>query len=229
MSVLFDNVEALIQKAVEKVNKSKSKLLMLSGVNPSQYTRCVSENRPFSDSILKAMADSEYFNVSYETLAAWKAVDEYSQAILLKACEDNGLSESKAFEKIEGFYRFPCRGTVTAGCLELIEEVDEPAYYEWADIKEYSSEMFCLQVRGDSMSPLIPDGAIILVRPSSVYRPNGIYVIQTSNHESTLKLLKLSPDGGQLIPVNKKYSPIAVDGFDIVRAFEVLEYKVSFQ
>ncbi len=229
MNVLFNNVEALIQQAAKQTQKSKSKLLMLSGINPSQYTRCVSENRLFSNTMLESLAGSEYFDVTYETLAAWKAVDEYSKEILLKACENTDVEKIENLEQIEGFYRFPCRGAVTAGQMELIDEVEDTVYYEWADVKEYSSDMFCLKVRGDSMSPLIPDGAIILVRPSQTYRPNGIYVVQTDQHETTLKLLKLSPDGGQLIPVNKNYSPIDIQDFEITRAFEVLEYKVSFQ
>lgn len=93
MSLLFDKVESLLDKAINRTGKSKSKLLGLIGITSSQYDRCIRENRPFSDPMLKSMGDSEYIDATYQQLIGWKLADEYG-------VEDLGPAFYSAFSEL---------------------------------------------------------------------------------------------------------------------------------
>jgi hypothetical protein len=69
---------------------SKSKLLGFVGFTPSQYDRCLRENRLFSDTMLNAMGDSEYFDVTYLELKTWKLLDQYSREEIMSAIKTMG-------------------------------------------------------------------------------------------------------------------------------------------
>lgn len=207
-------------------------------VNRSSVSRWVTgKDIPKKHSTIAKMA--EFFDVPIQMVS--DAIDGKYQPAMTK--EERDAEQIKAryspssihlaanamhySGKPEGFYRFPCLGEVTAGKLKMSEEQQDTPYYEWMDVKEYASDMFCLKVTGDSMEPKIPNGAVILVRPAKQFRNKGIYVVQTNYGESTLKILQFSQEGGTLLPLNKKYAPIPIQDFEIEKAFEVLEYKVS--
>jgi SOS-response transcriptional repressor LexA len=126
----------------------------------------------------------------------------------------------------DGFYRFPCKGYVSAGGLTQAIETEDIVYYEFAGIDEYSSDMFCLEVRGDSMNPPVPDRAIILVRSARNMRHKGWYVILTTDGQSTFKMIEFNESRAVLKPLNPAYEPIKLGHFDFSQVYEVLEIKI---
>ena len=93
MVYLHAEVERLLEEAQKKTGKSKSKLLGLSGINVTQYDRYMRELRPFSETMLHAVAESEYFDTTYETLKAWALIDEMGR--------EKALEVLKAMEELE--------------------------------------------------------------------------------------------------------------------------------
>lgn len=85
MGLLIETVERLLHEAVSQTGKSETFILGASGVNSSQYYRCIRDKRLFSNPMLEAMGNSEYFNASYLDLLALKAIDEFGADALIEA------------------------------------------------------------------------------------------------------------------------------------------------
>lgn len=141
---------------------------------------------------------------------------------LINACQNTTL----ALEKPGSFKRLECRGLVSAGKLTFSNTPEDITYHDWVDVPA-EDNLFCLKVQGDSMSPMIPDGAVLLVKPAEQLRSGGVYVIETEDKQTTCKLVEVSSNGLTLLPVNPNYNDIPVSQFNIANAYEVLEYKVS--
>lgn len=167
---------------------------------------------------------------------------KFCNSPLLKGIDYNYLANILVSESLEiepdpiiphtmpkGTYRIPCLGTVTAGSLAMVEDVQDVIYYGFDHPKCKNTKLFCLKVLGDSMEPKIPDGAIVLVEQVNTFQNGGLYVVLTDDGKSTMKIVSMSQDGLQLIPINKRHKPIDVKGFGIEKIFKVIEYKVRFE
>ncbi len=63
-------------------------------------------------------------------------------------------------------------------------------------------EHFALQVRGDSMTPLMDEGDVIIVRQQDDADTGDIAVVVVNGNEATVKKIKKRPEGLMLIPIN---------------------------
>ena len=68
-----------------------------------------------------------------------------------------------------------------------------------------SGEVFALDVRGDSMLPMVMDGDKIICEKASNRRANGRICVVTIDGKSTLKKIKIDNNGVTLIPLNPMY------------------------
>ena len=84
--------------------------------------------------------------------------------------------------------------------------------------------MFALKIKGDSMSPRIMDGDIVLVQ-SQKTAEDGDIVIAMIEGEATCKVFKKTHNGVTLIPFNGAYPPIfcAGEGDDFCILGKVVE------
>lgn len=73
--------------------------------------------------------------------------------------------------------------------------------------------VFALRIKGDSMSPRIMDGDIVLVRQQD-YAEDGDLVIALVEDEATCKVLKRSHGAVSLVPFNAAYPPFVYTGSD---------------
>lgn len=107
MGLFFETVEALLERAIQKSGKSKSKLLGLTGITPSQWDRCIREKRIFSDTMIEAMGKSEYFDITEEELEALALIERKGQdkaaqiAAILEKVVTSPERVSKALEDWE--------------------------------------------------------------------------------------------------------------------------------
>lgn len=105
----------------------------------------------------------------------------------------------------------PMLGYIAAG-----QPIDLPDDYTFDDVvampctKEAEQADFALQVKGDSMSPLIEDGETILVKRQNT-AIDGQIVVASINNATTLKKLYQFPDRIELRAINRKYDPIIID------------------
>jgi len=73
---------------------------------------------------------------------------------------------------------------------------------------------FALVVKGNSMSPKIEDGDIVVISPQQEVRSGDICVIRV-NDEDVLKKIKIDEQYVHLIPLNTDFEPLSVRKKDI--------------
>lgn len=64
-----------------------------------------------------------------------------------------------------------------------------------------------LKVDGDSMTPAIPEGAIVIIKRQPTCNNGDICAVRVNGDSATVKHVKILPDGMYLIPENSAYSP----------------------
>lgn len=103
--------------------------------------------------------------------------------------------------------RIPVLGRVVAGIpIDAIEEV-----LDWEEIPESlarTGEFFALQVKGDSMSPRIQEGDVLIVRRQSDADEGDIVIAQINGDTACVKRLLKQEDGIVLQSFNPAYSPM---------------------
>ena len=82
---------------------------------------------------------------------------------------------------------------------------------------------FALQIDGDSMSPRINDGDIVVLSPSVPAAQGQIGIARIANQIGvTCKLIRTTESGIHLIPINEKYETKVVAKEDLLWALAVL-------
>lgn len=103
--------------------------------------------------------------------------------------------------------RIPVLGRVAAGIpINAVEEI-----LDWEEIPEdmaRQGEFFGLSIRGDSMSPRIMNGDVVIVRRQDDADTGDIVIAIVNGDDGCCKKLKKHPDGITLISLNPAYSPM---------------------
>jgi repressor LexA len=88
------------------------------------------------------------------------------------------------------------------------------------DVKD--PQAFALKVKGNSMSPRIEDGDIVVVSPRQGANNGDICVVRV-NEEDTLKKVKFEGNYIHLIPLNSAFDPVTVKRKDVAFAWKVVK------
>lgn len=115
----------------------------------------------------------------------------------------------------------PLISSVPAGKVSTMfhpDYVDD--YVSVDDIKD--SGAFALKVKGNSMSPRIEDGDIVIVSPQQEAHNGDICVVRV-NDEDTLKKVKFEGNYLHLIPLNPDFEPVTVKRKDVNFAWKVVK------
>ncbi len=106
----------------------------------------------------------------------------------------------------------PMKGYIAAGQPITLPD-DENTFIDDVVIKNSllaEKADFSLQVKGDSMYPLINDGDIVFIKIQP-FAEDGQIVVASINNATTLKKLQRYPDRIELHAINPKYPPIIID------------------
>ncbi len=122
-------------------------------------------------------------------------------------------------------------GRVAAGLACHAE--DDVEGYEFASrsIVSSSDNFVYLRVQGDSMSPLIMEGDLVLIRCQSSIDSGTLGVVVIDDEDGVIKRVRYGKDWIELISENPYYPPRRFEGEDItrVRVFgRVMECKRKF-
>ncbi len=91
------------------------------------------------------------------------------------------------------------------------------------EIHKLFPDSFALQIDGDSMSPKINDGDIVIVSPSVTAAQGQIAIARVANQIGvTCKLIRTTDKGVHLIPVNERYETKVVNKKDLLWSLAVL-------
>lgn len=122
--------------------------------------------------------------------------------------------------------RIPVLGSVAAGiptdaceCIEGYEEIPR----ELAQSGDY----IALRVKGDSMSPRILPGDIVIVRIQSDVESGETAVVMVDDGEATVKKVLKYPDGVRLVPNNPAYEPLFFTNKEIINRPVIIYGKVA--
>ncbi|MBV9609087.1 MAG: transcriptional repressor LexA [Acidobacteria bacterium] len=106
-------------------------------------------------------------------------------------------------------FELPLLGRIAAG--RPVEALENPETISFADFTRSSSDVFVLEVRGDSMQDeAILSGDYILVEKTSVVRNGEIVVALVDGTETTLKRIFKEGENVRLQPSNATMQPIIV-------------------
>lgn len=105
----------------------------------------------------------------------------------------------------------PVLGRVAAGIpIEAVEEIID---YEEIDSKLASTgEFFGLRIKGDSMTPRICDGDVVIVRKQEAADPGDIVIATINGYDAVCKKLHIFGKAILLYSLNPSYEPIDVTG-----------------
>jgi repressor LexA len=137
-----------------------------------------------------------------------KAVQDHIAALerkgVLRRAKDTARGLMLGARRLmEAQARLPILGRVSAGVpLEAIAEVEDYLAVDEAIAKRAN---FVLRVKGDSMSPELADGDMVLVQNTSVAEDRAIVVAAVDDEEATVKRLRRVGREIFLEPINPAY------------------------
>ena len=165
---------------------------------------------------------ADYLSVSRSTIAMWETgASEPDTATLKKIASYFSVSldyllgnGSSDMPQSTGGVWIPVLGRVAAGIpIEAIEYIDD--YEEIPQSMAASGEHFALRIKGDSMTPRINDGDVVIVKRQPDCDNGDIAVVIVNGDEATVKRIKKRPEGLMLIPSNQAYEPMYYNNEEI--------------
>lgn len=111
--------------------------------------------------------------------------------------------------------RLPVLGRVCAGNGTVAQE--EVIGYETVEPKYGMGEYFCLQVKGNSMSPKIDDGDIVLVKKQNYVENGELAIVIVDNEDGLIKKVEYSEDCIKLISFNLYYPERVFEKYEMNR------------
>lgn len=107
--------------------------------------------------------------------------------------------------------------------ISSIQSDDIVEFVQCEQIHQLFNDSFALRVDGDSMSPRVNDGDIIIISPSVPAAQGQIGVVHVKNQIGvTCKLIRMADENVHLIPINEKYETKIVNKSDLLWALAVL-------
>lgn len=169
----------------------------ITDISYSHLNMIENGKRNVTPALLRVLAD--LYCVNY--------LDLYEKAGYIDLIEDEKRNKYKTDELGNPVVSIPLLGTVKAGYNYLAEE-------NWignVDIDKKladSGEFFALNVKGDSMSPVLIESDIVVVKKQDDFENGDIVVAIINGDEATIKKGKKSDNSILLQPLNTNYEPL---------------------
>lgn len=180
-----------LNKYMEIFNKKQADIINDLGINKSAISTWINGTRmPRMDKV-QALAD--YFGINKSDLL-----------------ED----KPEPHEKPRGV-KIPVLGDVAAGIpIEAIEDIID--YEEIDEGLARRGEFFGLRIKGNSMSPRIQNGDVVIVRVQPDADSGDIVITKVNGYDACCKRLQKHDDGISLISLNPDYEPMFFSKKDII-------------
>lgn len=198
-----------------------------------EYLRIFSENLNFlmRKHGINQKELAERMGVSKQTVSTWckglntPRTEKLDRLCSILDCDRNTLMQrsnvSELFDirPISGVGMLPVIGLASAGKGVIVKE--DIIDYEAADSRYDNGEYFYIQVAGDSMSPKINDGDLVLVHRQTSVDSGSIGVFIVDGEEGYIKRVDYDPEHIRLISLNPYYPPLVFTGPDVLRVYVV--------
>lgn len=132
-------------------------------------------------------------------------------------------NEQEFMKGLSPLRRIPIVNEIPASGFIL--SFDESPTDQWTYTDNLVEEgLFALRVRGNSMSPRIDDGDIVIVAPQREFENNKIYAVVIDGDEHTLKTVRKVDGGYWLLPFNiADHQPMFVKEDQVVRFYRIVK------
>lgn len=148
---------------------------------------------------------------SWETGVNYPRIDKIEMLANYFGIEKSDLIENKSQEQSTSRHakgvRIPVIGRVAAGIpIEAVEDIDE-----WEEIPEAmakNGEYFALRIKGESMSPKLQPGDIVIVKKQNDVDTGDTAIVLVNGNDATVKQIKKTETGIMLVGLNLEvYQP----------------------
>lgn len=167
---------------------------------------------------------AEYMGVSQATVSNWckgikmprmTKIDMICNYFDIKRSDLMNNKSEQVTRSIRKGVPIPVYGHVAAGIpLEMIEDVIDTE--EISEGMAHTGEFFGLKIKGDSMTPDICDGDIVIVRQQSDAETGDIVIATINGDEATCKRLRKYKGGIELISTNPSYDTFEFSNEEIL-------------
>ena len=157
--------------------------------------------------------------IKYTTLTDWINGKTYPRIDKIEAMAQYfGISKADLVEeqnKSESVgVMIPLLGRVAAGVpISAVENII--GQEEISRSMAITGEFFALRIKGDSMSPYIMDGDIVVVRQQNDADSGDVVIALVNGHDGVCKRLKKIDSGIVLLSTNPAYDPLIFDHREI--------------
>lgn len=187
-----DQIINILNKLKDEQELSISELARRVGMAKSAVSRYFNKTRQFP------------LNRAHDFAAALNTTTEYILGI------DDAKSKSKKTKGVT----IPVLGEVAAGIpIEAIEDIID--YEEISEDMAHTGDFFGLRIKGDSMSPRISEGDVVIVRQQNDAESGDIVIVLVDGESATCKRLMKYKDGISLISFNPMYNPMTFSNDEI--------------
>ena len=173
------------------------------GVSRTSYTQYETGKRGLSAEMLSKLSD--YYGVSIDTILGRDNETNFGKQIKI---EPELVAEDEVLIPVVASLR--C-GFGRSGEAIYRERKPVPKSY----VKRWGKEIVYYEAVGESMSPTITPGDLLITVPGSSWEDGWIVVVDV-NDSDTVKRIYRSADGGiDLVPENKKYQTMHLTPEDL--------------
>lgn len=168
-------------------------------------------------------------DLPYTTITSWCKGEFYPRIDKIQLLANYfGIQKSDLVEDKEKLDKLgnpvsdiPLLGTVKAGYDYLAQENWIGTVEVDTNMIKDGSEYFALNVKGDSMFPVLIEGDIVVVRRQEDFESGDIVVAIVNGEEATIKKGKKTSTGILLQPLNTAYDPL-VYTYDEMKSIPVI-------
>lgn len=195
-----------IRYLLRNSRRTQSAFAELLGFDPANFSRVLSRKLRVSDGLLNKMVVN--LGVSKEWLATGYGVPFPKTA---SHWDDNGR-QAHAGAPVYDI-------DVTAGCIPLARMLTDERVIGWVNLPNVDPRNAVVRVTGDSMSPRIPNGSFIAIRPVNLSSPivwGQIYVVVLEEYR-LVKYVRRHTDRDMVIlhSANPDYDDMDISRRDI--------------
>lgn len=173
----------------------------------------IDKNKPSSEKLQKL---ADYFEVQLEYLTGaseFKTKKEMLQHFDNKANLD--VINGQMIDVQENTTRIKVLGKVAAGVPRYMQDEYVIGYEDVSNDMIKDDTVFGLEINGDSMSPRILKGDVVIVREQNDAESGDVVIVTINGDEATCKRLMKYADGISLISFNPAYEPMTFSNKEI--------------
>lgn len=170
----------------------------LTNISYSHLNMIENGKRNVTPALLKNLAN--LYNLDY--------IDLYEKAGYIDLIEDEKLNKYKSDELGNLVTSIPLLGTVKAGYDYLAQENWEGTVEVETSLVGNGKDFIALKVKGDSMSPVLIEDDIVIIKKQEDFESGDIVVALINGDEATIKKGRKNDNSIVLQPLNPNYEPL---------------------